>query len=481
MEFSTLHDHRGIRACCPRMHSRPDPRPVPRASSRARGLAPAGLPQPEDQRRPSLRPAGTGSGRRLRIRTRRRRTLLGHHPAPTPRRVDRRRRDGEPATHRTRRLRPHDRPRTRPPERRRLYHQGALRWRMRRQKPSRPRQTRPETLPVDDGTGIPLVAEPAPANTRDHTLLPATLDRFTALEQALGPLPEHPRLALDAGYDYQRVHDGLADRRIDARIAPRGAKIPIQTGGRWVVERTNSWMNNFGKLRRCTERRRTAVEFFLALAATIITVRCRTISPAAQGAAVQVGGPLLHVTSARARAPCLLHLVRSVRPEGIPRQPPHPRDYRPILAPTADMRQSLCVDDPGALPMQARRCAGGRGHLRREVTKTADLLTDLGSLVQLPAHMARLRRRRRKFDGYDSVSVTVDSQFRAGIAPRRLLVPRLRPLATPWSPSGPQQYANNCLLRSDATSHKRPLTWASTQPTAFPTHVGTKGLEPAAP
>ncbi|MFG2915096.1 IS5 family transposase [Kitasatospora sp. NPDC048298] len=127
---------------------------------------------------------------------------------------------------------------------------------------------------LTDGTGIPLITEPAPANTRDHTLLPAILDRFTALEPALGPLPEHPRLALDAGYDYRVVHDDPAARRIDAHVASRGAKTPIQTGGRWVVERTNSWMNNFGKLRRCTERRRAAIEFFLALAATIITVRC---------------------------------------------------------------------------------------------------------------------------------------------------------------------------------------------------------------
>uniref|UniRef100_A0AAU2W5A3 IS5 family transposase n=1 Tax=Streptomyces sp. NBC_00008 TaxID=2903610 RepID=A0AAU2W5A3_9ACTN len=126
---------------------------------------------------------------------------------------------------------------------------------------------------LTDGTGIPLVTEPAPANTRDHTLLPATLDRFTALEPTLGPLPKHPRLALDAGYDYHMVHDDLAARGIDASIAARGAKTPIQTGGRWVVERTNSWMNNFGKLRRCTERRRAAIEFFLALAAAIITVR----------------------------------------------------------------------------------------------------------------------------------------------------------------------------------------------------------------
>ncbi|SCF91109.1 hypothetical protein GA0115254_12445 [Streptomyces sp. Ncost-T10-10d] len=41
-----------------------------------------------------------------------------------------------------------------------------------------------------------------------------------------------------------------------------------------MVERTNSWMNNFGKLRRCTERRKDAVEFFIAMASAIITIRC---------------------------------------------------------------------------------------------------------------------------------------------------------------------------------------------------------------
>ncbi|MFD7095802.1 IS5 family transposase [Streptomyces xanthophaeus] len=121
--------------------------------------------------------------------------------------------------------------------------------------------------------GIPLVTEPAPANTRDHTLLPATLDAYRDLEKALGPLPEHPRLGLDAGYDYRPVHDDLAERGIAAQIIPRGQKVPIQTGGRWVVERTNSWLNNFGKLRRCTERRKTTIEFYIALACTFVTVR----------------------------------------------------------------------------------------------------------------------------------------------------------------------------------------------------------------
>lgn len=127
---------------------------------------------------------------------------------------------------------------------------------------------------LTEGHGIPLVTEPAPANVRDHILLPPTLDRYADLEKTLGPLPKHSRLSLDAGYDYRVVHDGLADRNIDARIVPRGAKVPIQASGRWVVERTNSWMNNFGRLRRCTERCRAAVDFFLALASVIITVRC---------------------------------------------------------------------------------------------------------------------------------------------------------------------------------------------------------------
>lgn len=126
---------------------------------------------------------------------------------------------------------------------------------------------------LTDAYGIPLVTYPAPANIRDHTLLPATLDGYEDLAKVLGPLPEHPVLSLDAGYDYRWVHEYLDELGIIAHIAKRGERTPIQTGGRWVVERTNAWMNDFGKLARCTERRRACVEFYLCLASAIITVR----------------------------------------------------------------------------------------------------------------------------------------------------------------------------------------------------------------
>ncbi|MDJ0347600.1 transposase, partial [Streptomyces sp. PH10-H1] len=46
-----------------------------------------------------------------------------------------------------------------------------------------------------------------------------------------------------------------------------------QAGKRWVVERTHSWMNGYGKLRRCTEKNSSVVDFYLHLAAALVTLR----------------------------------------------------------------------------------------------------------------------------------------------------------------------------------------------------------------
>jgi hypothetical protein len=71
---------------------------------------------------------------------------------------------------------------------------------------------------------------------------------------------------LDAGYDYQPCRQVLAARGMVGQIATRGVPAPIQAGRRWVIERTHAWGNQYGKLRWCTKRRRTVVEFWLALA-----------------------------------------------------------------------------------------------------------------------------------------------------------------------------------------------------------------------
>src|SRR5680860_495320 len=49
---------------------------------------------------------------------------------------------------------------------------------------------------------------------------------------------------------------------------------PIQAGKRWVVERTRSWVNGYGKLRRVTDRADEVIEFYTFLAAAITLTRC---------------------------------------------------------------------------------------------------------------------------------------------------------------------------------------------------------------
>ena len=116
--------------------------------------------------------------------------------------------------------------------------------------------------------GIPLAALPAPANHRDDGLLAATLDAIGVV----GPLPERPMVHLDAGYDWQPCRQVLAERGMVGEVATRGRPAPIQAGRRWVIERTHAWGNQYGKLRWCTERRRTVVEFWLALVNALIVL-----------------------------------------------------------------------------------------------------------------------------------------------------------------------------------------------------------------
>jgi hypothetical protein len=84
--------------------------------------------------------------------------------------------------------------------------------------------------------GVPLGAVAAPANRRDDSLLPTTLD----LLEPLGPLPAQTTVHLDAGYDYQPCRAALVERGMTGQIAVRGLPLPVQATRRWPVERTHA-------------------------------------------------------------------------------------------------------------------------------------------------------------------------------------------------------------------------------------------------
>jgi transposase len=121
-----------------------------------------------------------------------------------------------------------------------------------------------------DGHGIPLGVVAAGANRHDSPLLRPTFEQAAA---QIGVYPDRVTAHLDAGYDSSLTRDLLHELGLEAEIAHKGAPAPVQATRRWPIERTHSWMNDYGKLRRCTDRDAVVVEFYLYLTAALITVR----------------------------------------------------------------------------------------------------------------------------------------------------------------------------------------------------------------
>ena len=123
----------------------------------------------------------------------------------------------------------------------------------------------PPTEPRSAGSGrsrptcspIPIGWVIDGANRGDSILLEPTLQAVADR----GLLLDIETLHLDRGYDSalttQRCHGlGLTDIVCAKKKRKGEAKIkkPLTLGLRWPVERTNSWLSNFGQLRRNTDR-----------------------------------------------------------------------------------------------------------------------------------------------------------------------------------------------------------------------------------
>ena len=127
---------------------------------------------------------------------------------------------------------------------------------------------------LTDRAGIPFGWTADGANRHDSLLLEATLDDAAGR----GLLAEIDTLWLDRGYDSRVTRQRLADRDIDdaiiAKKRKRGSPEPVvknkAMGLRWPVERTNSWLSNYGQLRRNTDRRTIHRLAQLALAVAIL-------------------------------------------------------------------------------------------------------------------------------------------------------------------------------------------------------------------
>jgi transposase len=125
-----------------------------------------------------------------------------------------------------------------------------------------------------DRNGIPLGWAIDGANRNDVRMLEPTLDALAAG----GWLDEIETTHLDRGYDYPKIRRLLADAGLDDHVIQRRRQpgdttpTPIRLGLRWIVEATNSWLSNYGQLRRNTDRKTSHRHAALCLATTVLIV-----------------------------------------------------------------------------------------------------------------------------------------------------------------------------------------------------------------
>jgi transposase len=110
---------------------------------------------------------------------------------------------------------------------------------------------------LTDRGGIPLGWTVEGANRNDCVLLGPTLDAVNARGRRI----EVDTLHLDRGYDNGVVRQLCAAAGLDDVVCSKRRKsgtgagtkrVPL--GLRWPIERTDSWLSNFGQLRRNTDR-----------------------------------------------------------------------------------------------------------------------------------------------------------------------------------------------------------------------------------
>ena len=130
-----------------------------------------------------------------------------------------------------------------------------------------------------DKAGIPIGWTLDGANRHDFKMLEPTLDQI----QANGYIQDIDCVQLDRGFSYKSTGTKLAAYGISNFEAPKrqtgnnkAVKL-VGLGKRWIVEATNSWLTDYGQIRRNTDTKTSHRHAAICLAITfLITARLIT-------------------------------------------------------------------------------------------------------------------------------------------------------------------------------------------------------------
>jgi len=127
---------------------------------------------------------------------------------------------------------------------------------------------------LTDAKGIPLATTLTGANAHDVTQLIPLVDAIPKIRGKRGQRRRPKRVHGDRAYDSEPNRQRLRRRGIQPVLAKRNTEHGSGLGVfRWVVERTNSWLHQFRRLRVRFERRPDIHEAFLTLGCILICFR----------------------------------------------------------------------------------------------------------------------------------------------------------------------------------------------------------------
>lgn len=135
-----------------------------------------------------------------------------------------------------------------------------------------------------DGTGIPLTILTEAANISEFRLALQTIDQISIERRPQHPKKRPDSLIADKGYDAKWLRDAIRKRNITPYIPKRrkigqseqpsyNKKIQAQYATRWIVERTNAWLQNYRRITVRWDRNCDNYEAFIELACILICLR----------------------------------------------------------------------------------------------------------------------------------------------------------------------------------------------------------------
>ncbi len=135
-----------------------------------------------------------------------------------------------------------------------------------------------------DGSGIPLSLLTASASISEYKLALETIDAIAIERRSLHPKKRPDILVADKGYDAAWLREAICTRNIIPKIPKRDMKrdgsvdtynhkVQPYYHDRWIIERTNAWLQNYRRITVRWDYYADSYEAFLEIACILICLR----------------------------------------------------------------------------------------------------------------------------------------------------------------------------------------------------------------